>query len=100
MKDQLEINFDLAHKEKFEKYDSENPEIYRLFKRFAFEAINNGRTYFSAEAIVNRVRWETMVTGGDEYKINNNYKPFYSRKFMQEFPHHNNFFRTRTSKAD
>ena len=98
--EQLEFKFQGTAKEQFDQYDNENPQLYELFKRFAFEAIESGREYFSAEAIINRVRWETMLTGNDEYKINNNYKPFYSRKFMNEFPQYNNFFRTRTSKAD
>ena len=100
MNDQLEFTFEGTAKEKFDQYDNANPHIYELFKRFAFEAIDSGREYFSAEAIVNRVRWETMISGDDDYKINNNYKPFYSRKFMNEFPQYNNFFRTRISKAD
>ena len=100
MTDQLEFVFEGEAKVKFDQYDNDNPHIYELFKRFAFEAIDSGREYFSAEAIINRVRWETMMSGNDEYKINNNYKPFYSRKFMKEYPQYGKFFRTRISKAD
>ena len=34
------------------------------------------------------------------YKINNIYKPYYSRMFMNDFPKYNEFFRMRTSCAD
>ena len=51
--------------------------------------------------IINRVRWETnIMTTDKDYKINNNYKPFYSRMFMSEHPEYENFFHKRTSKAD
>ena len=35
-----------------------------------------------------------------DYKINNNYKPFYSRLFMNEHPDYQDFFYRRSSKAD
>ena len=49
-----------------------NPEVYELFKRFAFEAINKGHLRLSSEMIINRIRWETsVVTSDKDYKINN-----------------------------
>ena len=35
-----------------------------------------------------------------DYKINNDYKPFYSRLFMAEHKQYENFFRKRGSHAD
>ena len=93
--------FDLpAEQTAFEKYHAENPQIYRVFKRFAIEAINAGCKHLGAQTIVERVRWETNVMGNDGYKINNNYSAYYSRLFMKEFPQHVGFFATRTAKAD
>ena len=78
-----------------------NPEVYELFKRFAFEAINKGHLRLSSEMIINRIRWETsVVTSDKDYKINNDYKPFYARLFMEEHPQYKNFFNTRGSHAD
>ena len=85
----------------FEKFHEENPKVYRLFKRFAFAAINTGHEHLSSEMVINRIRWETSVeTRDEEYKINNNHKPFYARLFETDFPHHEGFFRKRTSAAD
>ena len=71
--------------EKFEKYDVEHPELYDLFDRFAWEAINAGRKILSANLIFERIRWETeVITKGDPFKINNNYRPYYARKWMEE----------------
>ena len=36
----------------------------------------------------------------DGFKVNNNYKAFYSRLFMVEHPQYEDFFRTRKSNAD
>ena len=76
---------------KFKKFHTDNPEIYKLFKEFTFTAINNGHKKLSSEMIINRIRWD---------KINNNYKPFYSRMFMSEHPEYKEFFYKRASKAD
>ena len=84
----------------FLNFNKENPNVYKLFKRFTKEAIKSGHTRLSAEMIINRIRWETSITTNEEYKINNIYKPYYSRMFMHDFPKYNEFFRLRASCAD
>lgn len=86
--------------EKFPLYHLENPHIYEAFKKYTFEAIDRGRLYFSSEAVINRIRWDSLISGNDKYKINNNYKAFYSRMFMNEYPAFKGFFSTRKSKYD
>lgn len=92
--------FDGINNKKFPKYHNENPHIYEAFKKYTFEAIDRGRLYFSSEAVINRIRWDSLISGNDKYKINNNYKAFYSRMFMNEYPQHKGYFRTRKSKFD
>ena len=84
----------------FKQYHEANPHIYIAFKRFAFEAINAGRHYLGAGFVVERMRWETMISGDDEFKLNNNYRAYYARLFMDEYPDNKGFFRTRKSAAD
>lgn len=87
--------------QRFRIFHEANPEVYELFKRFTFEAMNRGHQQLSAEMIINRIRWETKVVTTDaDYKINNDYKPFYSRLFIVEHPQHKDFFRLRQSVAD
>lgn len=86
----------LSNRERFEKFHRENPHVYELFKRFTFEAIKAGKKNLSVTMIIERIRWETdVVTSGEPYKINDIFKPYYSRKFMAEFPEHEGFFPTR-----
>ena len=82
--------------ERFVEYHQENPHVYELVKKYTFEAIASGLTHFSMASIIERIRWFTEIeTSGDKFKINQNYQTYYGRKFMQEFPQHEGFFRTR-----
>ncbi len=85
---------------KFPDYHKENPNIYEAFKKYTFKSIDKGLNNYSAEAIFNIIRWFTKESGNDEFKVNNNYKAFYSRMFMNEFPEYKGYFRTRKSKFD
>jgi hypothetical protein len=84
--------------QQFDDYHSSNPEVYELFKKFTFSAIAAGRQVFSVATIIERIRWEAdvIIDRTDEFKINNNHKPFYARKFMDDYPEHAGFFRTRS----
>jgi hypothetical protein len=79
----------------FKKYHSENPDIYRMFVKFSLQAAER-RKNFSAKAVFERIRWETMVSGNDQFKINNNYTAYYARMFEHNYPKHEGFFRKRT----
>ena len=85
----------------FEAFDAANPQIWRLFERFAIEVIESGRTRFSARAIFHRIRWSVMIeTKGDDFKINNNFSPFYSRMWAKHHPEYATLFAHRASVAD
>jgi len=87
--------------EKFNEYDRANPQVYEMFKKLAMQVKRIGFKRFSAEMIVNQIRWKSAIkTKNDDFKINNNYKAFLSRKLMQEVPEMEGFFETRKSKAD
>ena len=84
-----------ASQEAFNLFDSEHPEFWDMFKKFTFEAVNSGRIKFSARTIYERMRWYTEIDSGGTYKVNNNWVPFYARKFMDCYPEHNTLFETR-----
>jgi len=97
---QLEISFDFGN-EKFWKYHRENPQIYEAFKKVTLRAIQRGFKHFSAEAVFNVIRWETAVTANeDQFKVNNNFRSYYSRLFCIDYPEHKDFFFRRGSKSD
>lgn len=80
------------------RYIRENPDIYRLFCRFAWEAIAAGRQRLGAKLIAERIRWESLLAGNDGFKCNNSYVAFMARRFMQENPDHDGIFETRTKR--
>lgn len=80
--------------EKFIKYDRENPRVYEYFIQFAAEMIAAGRKKLSASLITERIRWEVNIRTkcDDQFKISNNHRAFYSRKFMEDFPEYAGYF--------
>ena len=85
----------------FEIFDQENPEVYEIVKKYTFQAIDSGRQRFGIAMIYERVRWYIAIeTRGDTFKLNNNFKAFYARKFIHEYPQHKDFFELRSSIAD
>ena len=83
-------------------FHKNNPEVWDLFCTFTFQVINKGFNNYSVNAIFERIRWEKDV-GGDgltEFKLNNNYRAFYARRFMKMHPEHDGFFRTRKQTSE
>lgn len=86
---------------KFLKYHKDNPELYELFKKFAFEAKDKGRERFSIWMIANRIRWYTQIeTTGKEFKVSNDYLACYARQLIYDFPEFEGFFRTKEMKEN
>lgn len=86
-------------RESFENFDNQNPQMWELFKRFALQAISTGKRSLSIALITERIRWEVDVESvGDRFKLNNNHKAFYARKFHEEFPDYGEVFATREQR--
>ena len=78
---------------KFDRWISKNPLIYRLFVRFAEQYRSTGSDRCSAALIGNRIRWEVAVktSGEDGFKISNDYFPLLARKLAVDDPSFINF---------
>jgi hypothetical protein len=84
--------------EKFLQYDAENPEIWSEFEAIALDLIKRGRTHYSAYAILEVIRHHTIIKGSDEFKVNNNYRSGYARKFAVKYPQYRRFFELREKR--
>jgi hypothetical protein len=81
-------------KDNFNKHHEENPNIYKLFCKFALKAASV-RDFYSAKIIFHRIRWETDIAENDSsFKVSDGWISHYSRKFMKDYPEHEGFFRT------
>lgn len=85
----------------FLRFHAANPQVYRLFKKYALQAARARHRHFGSKMIFERMRWYTMIETTDaDYKLNNNYTAYYARMFMADYPEHREFFRTRRVKHE
>jgi len=84
-------------REQCKMFHVEHPEVWALFVRFSLEMIERGYSHYSAQSVIERIRWEKDAgsDGTTAFKINNNFTAFYSRAFMRVYPQYEGFFRTR-----
>lgn len=85
-----------------EKFDRSHPDVWTLFVKYAFELINAGNAHGAARMIFHHIRWFHKVdrAGKQDFKINNNFSPYFSRKFAAMFPKHRDFFFTRETQQE
>lgn len=84
--------------ERFEAFHTENPKVFELFCRFADEARRTGRTRYSADAILHRLRWHLEIEvrdTGEEFALNNDFTSRYARLLIEEDPSFDGFFELR-----
>jgi len=85
----------------FDAYHAENPLIYSKLVQFAGEAVTAGAKHIGVGMLYERLRWFTRVEARDDtFKVNNNYRAFYARKLMSEYPAFAGLFEIRRSIAD
>lgn len=86
---------------KFIEHHQKNPHIYEAFKKYALQ-VAQVRSHYSARTIIHVLRFHSTVSEeGTEFKVSNNWSPFYGRMFMNEFPQYKGFFKTmKGSNAD
>lgn len=78
------------------EWHKSNPQVWTLFERFSWEAINHGHKKISHWLIINRIRWETaIVTTGGDFKISNDYIAFYARLWKAKYPAYKDLFNTK-----
>ena len=85
------------------KFHTENPKVWEYFVKFSFEVIGRGFNNYSVNGVFERIRWETDqadVDGKSTFKLNNNYRAFFARWFMDIYPEHHGFFRIRSMPSE
>jgi len=86
-------------RQQFKKFHSENPQVWELLQKFTFQIIDKGYKNYSVNAVFERIRWHTATETSDpEFKLSNNHRAYYSRMFMDKYPEHEGFFRTKELK--
>ena len=88
--------------DEFIRFHQDNPEIYDLYVKYAFQLRDAGRENYGSKAIVERIRWHVNVEtqSKDEFKINNNHTAYYARMVMMDYPELEGYFRIRSARND
>lgn len=80
----------------FAEYNRLNPQVWVWFDRLVRYTISKGCKHTSAYLIFEQIRWETGVeTQGDEWKVNNNHRPYYARLWMDMNPEYEGYMYVR-----
>jgi hypothetical protein len=88
--------------ERFDRFDAAHADVYALFKQFATQLLAAGRERYSADAILQRVRWHYATSGVEEatgLKLNDQYSSRYARKLMREDGRFVGFFELRRLRS-
>lgn len=84
------------------RYVDRHPKVAHAFVKFSLEAIDKGFKNYSVNAIFERIRWEfdeVDTNGQSTFKISNNHRAWFARKFMELYPQHEGFFRIRERRS-
>lgn len=85
----------------FREFDERNPHIWEEFEKQTMKAIDKGFSKLGVSLIIERLRWETFLpTKEAEFKICNNHRAYYARKFMLIHPEHGNLFEIRKVRSN
>jgi hypothetical protein len=86
------------YRKQFIEWWPTNMHVIEAFERYAIELKRNGnREYYSIKAILERLRWDSMLEDSAlDYKLNNNHAACISRILMRLNPELDGMFLTRS----
>jgi len=83
-------------REAFIRFQRENPHIERELVRMCREARASGANRIGIGMLFEVMRWNhVLATGGDDFKLNNNYRSYYARLIMHRYPDLKDIFELR-----
>jgi hypothetical protein len=87
-------------KKAFDTFHENNPVVYELFLKYAFQLLQKDKK-ISSKLIINRIRWEVYIeTDGEPYRINDAFTAHYARLFLKDYPEHEDKIELRRIRAD
>jgi len=90
----------LTIEEAFRTFHAANPHVYQELVKLARRARRRGVARIGIGMLFEVLRWNVALrTGGDEFKLNNNYRSYYARLIMLTEPDLVGVFETRQLHA-
>jgi len=89
---------DATLRARFEAFHRENPSVFEKLRELALYARRRGAQRLSINLLFERLRWEIQIeTRGDDFRLNNNHRPYYARLLMASEPELAGAFETRAA---
>jgi len=88
--------------EGFEHFHSANPDVFSTLVTRTRTLVARGHKRVGIAMLFETMRWDHMLrtSGNEPFKLNNNYRAFYSRLIEQTYPELGGVFTKRGSVAD
>lgn len=86
--------------QEFSNFDKQNPHVYKGLVALAKQWHSAGHSRCSIDMLYHLMRWDTGIkTGGDTFRLNNNFTSRYARMIMDNNEELSGFFETRVLKT-
>lgn len=98
----LDFNVALTPAEKFERFHELNPQVFTALEAMTRQLVNRGRRKIGIKMLFEVLRWNYYMETADpnsDFKINNNYAPYYSRLLIEKHPEWADVFELRTIRS-
>ena len=73
--------------------------VVTLFERMSLRMVEAGHRRYSAQGVLERIRWHVAIAKRGEYKVNNNWSAPLARWFLDKNPELAGFFETRQQRS-
>lgn len=86
---EMDFSTELRPAEKFEQFHKLNPQVALSLENMAQDLIRRGRKRVGIKMLLEVLRWNYQMKTDDpnsDFKINNNYAPYYARLLIERHP--------------
>ena len=100
---ELDFSTEMTSADKFEEFNRLNPQVYSVLESMTAEMVNRGRRKIGMKMLIEVLRWNYYLETDDpnsDFKINNNYVPYYARLILERHPEWDGVFELRAMKGE
>lgn len=95
-----EPEFNTKHGKAFRRFHADHPEVYRRLCTMLERMIERGRRRIGIGMLFEVLRWNHYMESTEEFKLNNNYRAYYTRMIRHLRPDLGTILTSRVSMAD
>jgi hypothetical protein len=99
---EIDFSISLRPAERFEQFHYANPQVATALESMAAELIQRGRKRVGIKMLMEVLRWNYQMKTEDpnsDFKLNNNYAPYYARLLIERHPEWASVFELREIRS-